>query len=89
MMRAIAGKKAGVLTEVGLRTFVDPRRDGCRMNQKAWESGEGVVELVTLGGKEQLFFPAFPIECPYHQGQYRRYRRQYQHGKRSFFAGAV
>lgn len=62
MMRAISGKKAGVLTEVGLRTFVDPRRDGCRMNQKAWESGEEVVELVTLGGKEQLFFPAFPID---------------------------
>ena len=36
MMRAIAGKKPGELTSVGLRTFVDPRRDGCRMNQKAW-----------------------------------------------------
>lgn len=55
MMRAIAGKKPGVLTSVGLRTFVDPRRDGCRMNQKAWESGEEVVQLVELAGQEQLF----------------------------------
>lgn len=63
MMRAIAGKKPGVLTSVGLRTFVDPRRDGCRMNQKAWESGEEVVELVELAGQEQLFFPAFPLDA--------------------------
>lgn len=62
MMRAIAGKKPGVLTSVGLRTFVDPRRDGCRMNQKAWESGEEVVQLVELAGQEQLFFPAFPLD---------------------------
>lgn len=54
MMRAIAGKKAGVVTEVGLGTFVDPRRDGCRMNRKAWDSGEEVVQLVRLGGREQL-----------------------------------
>lgn len=63
MMRAIAGKKPGVLTSVGLRTFVDPRRDGCRMNQKAWESGEEVVQLVELAGQEQLFFPAFPLDA--------------------------
>lgn len=62
MMRAIAGKKAGVVTEVGLGTFVDPRRDGCRMNRKAWDSGEEVVQLVRLGGKEQLFFPSFGLD---------------------------
>ena len=41
---------------------MDPRRDGCRMNQKAWESGEEVVQLVELAGQEQLFFPAFPLD---------------------------
>lgn len=63
MMRAIAGKKAGVVTQVGLCTFADPRRDGCRMNRRAWECGEEVVELVTLGGQEQLFFPAFGLDA--------------------------
>ena len=42
---------------------MDPRRDGCRMNQKAWESGEEVVQLVELAGQEQLFFPAFPLDA--------------------------
>ncbi|MDR1621127.1 MAG: 3-oxoacid CoA-transferase [Synergistaceae bacterium] len=61
MMRAIAGGKPGVLTHVGLKTFCDPRRDGCKINDAAKNSDENVVELIHIGGEEKLFYPAFPI----------------------------
>jgi propionate CoA-transferase len=61
MMRAIAGGKPGVLTHVGLKTYCDPRRDGCKVNDAAKNSDENVVELMKIGGEEKLFYPAFPI----------------------------
>ncbi len=54
MLRDAAGKRAGVLTRIGLDTFVDPRRNGCKMNAAARED---VVSLVELGGKQWLHFP--------------------------------
>lgn len=62
MFRAIAGGKPGVISPVGLRTFVDPRVDGAKINEAAHKSGEEVVELITLRGKECLFYPAFPVD---------------------------
>ncbi|MFT8958286.1 MAG: CoA-transferase, partial [Gluconobacter oxydans] len=35
MLREGAAKRPGVLTKVGLDTFVDPKRDGCAMNETA------------------------------------------------------
>ena len=62
MMRAIAAGEPGVLTHVGLGTFCDPRLDGCRMNQKAWDSGEEVVELLKIRGEDCLLYHTFPID---------------------------
>ena len=62
MFRAIAGGKPGVISTVGLRTFVDPRVEGAKMNEAARRSGEEVVELLKLGGKECLFYPAFSVD---------------------------
>jgi propionate CoA-transferase len=58
LFRAIAGRKPGVITHVGLHTFVDPRLEGGRLNAI---SAEEVVQVVELAGKEYLFYPAFPI----------------------------
>ena len=58
LYRAIAGGKAGVVTPIGLHTFVDPRHGGARMTPRTQQS---MVELVTLGGREQLFYPSFPV----------------------------
>ncbi len=55
---AIAGSP-GVLTKVGLDTFVDPRRSGGRMNQVT--TGE-IVRRVDFDGEEWLYYPAIPVD---------------------------
>lgn len=58
LLRAIASGQPGVLTDVGLRTFVDPRLEGGRMNAA---TPPGVVELMSFRDREYLFYPTFPI----------------------------
>ena len=60
LFRAIAGGKSGVVTRIGLHTFVDPRHDGGRLTPRTTQQ---LVERVTLGGEEQLFYPAMPVHC--------------------------
>ncbi len=67
LFRAIAGHKAGVITNVGLETFVDPRNSGGRLNARTTED---MVEVVTLGGEEQLFYKSFPINIAFIRGTY-------------------
>jgi acyl CoA:acetate/3-ketoacid CoA transferase len=56
MHREAAAKRPGVITKVGLDTFVDPSRQGCAMNEAA--TGEPVVKKIDFEGEEYLFFPA-------------------------------
>ena len=44
---------------LGLNTFIDPRIEGGKMNQRAKDSGEDIVELIEIKGTKQLFYPAF------------------------------
>lgn len=59
LYRAIAGGKLGVVTPIGLHTFVDPRHGGGRLTAR---STPPVVELIELAGREQLFYPSFKID---------------------------
>jgi propionate CoA-transferase len=55
MLRESAAQRPGVLTQVAMDTYVDPRRLGGRMNDC---TPEGVVRLVEFDGREWLYFPA-------------------------------
>jgi acyl CoA:acetate/3-ketoacid CoA transferase len=53
MHRAAATHQPGVFTTVGVDTFIDPRHEGGRMNER---SPRRHVEWVTVGGEEWMFF---------------------------------
>lgn len=56
MHRDAAARRPGVLTKVGLDTFVDPDRHGCAMNDKA--AAAPIVRKVAFDGDEWLYFRA-------------------------------
>src|SRR2546425_1810123 len=56
MHRDAAARRPGVLTKVGLGTFVDPDLQGCAMNEAAAE--RPVVRKERFDGQEWLYFPA-------------------------------
>ena len=58
MHREAAARRPGVLTRVGLDTFVDPMREGCAMNPSA--AARPIVARVEFGGETWLHFPNIP-----------------------------
>lgn len=55
MNRDAAANRPGVLTKVGLETFVDPIREGCAMNDAG--AARPIVARVEFGGETWLHFP--------------------------------
>jgi len=65
LYRETAAGRPGLITKVGLGTFVDPGIDGGRMNAV---STEEVVRSVELDGEEFLFYPCRPIDVAFVRG---------------------
>lgn len=60
LFREIAAKRPGLITHVGLKTFVDPRLEGGKLNEKAREKGD-IVQVIQINGQDKLFYPSIPI----------------------------
>ena len=65
LYRETAAGRPGLITRVGLGTFVDPRIDGGHMNAV---STEEVVRVIDLDGEEFLFYPSRPIDVAFLRG---------------------
>ncbi|WP_425059474.1 Caffeate CoA-transferase [Sporomusa carbonis] len=63
--RNVAGRKPGVITKVGLNTFVDPRVEGGKINDV---TKEDLVEVIELGGEEWLWYKPFPVDVAFVRG---------------------
>ncbi len=56
---AIAARQPGVITKVGLNTYIDPRIEGGRMNSITTEE---IVRVIELDGEEWLFYPSLKFD---------------------------
>lgn len=65
MWRATAGKKPGVITKVGLNTYVDPRLQGAKVNSNTTED---IVKLIEFDGEEYLHYPNLPVNVAFIRG---------------------
>lgn len=65
LYRDIAAGKPGTFSKVGLGTYIDPRLQGGRMNEKTVEN---LVSVMEINGQDWLFFRGFPINVVFLRG---------------------
>jgi len=59
LYRACGAGQPGVLTKVGLGTYIDPRQSGGKQNEKCKAD---LCRLLNIDGEEYLFYPVIPVD---------------------------
>lgn len=67
LMREVAAGRPGLITHVGLGTFVDPRFEGGRMNEGAKAN---LTEVITIDDKDYLRYLPIPVSVALLRGSY-------------------
>ena len=67
LMREVAAGRPGLITHVGLGTFVDPRQEGGRLNEAAKAD---LTEIISIGGREYLRYLPIPVSVALLRGSY-------------------
>ncbi|HHV11470.1 MAG TPA: acyl CoA:acetate/3-ketoacid CoA transferase [Clostridiales bacterium] len=59
LIRNMSARGPGVITKIGLGTYIDPRQSGGRINQSAKDD---LVELIEIDGEEWMRYKPIPID---------------------------
>ena len=70
MFHSMALQEPGKLSKVGLGTYIDPRIEGGKMNQKAKDSGYDTVAVVKVDGEEYIQYKPIKIDTLLIRGTY-------------------
>jgi propionate CoA-transferase len=65
LTREMAAGRPGLISHVGLHTFVDPRQDG---GSQGAPSEERLVSLMEIDGREWLFYKPFEVDVAFLRG---------------------
>lgn len=85
LLRATARQEEGVLTRVGLDTFVDPRHGGGRLNER---TSADLASVVRFRDREYLFYPAPRIDVALLRGSLADERGNISFEREAFSLGA-
>ncbi|MBY0221596.1 acyl CoA:acetate/3-ketoacid CoA transferase [Sporosarcina aquimarina] len=67
LLRAMANKMPGHISPIGLGTFVDPRLEGGKFNEKTMKM-DSLVQIVTISNQEFLMYPSIPFDYVFIRG---------------------
>jgi len=70
MFHSMALREPGKLSKIGLGTYVDPRVEGAKMNQRTKDCGHEVVAIVNVDGEEYIQYKPVPIDTLILRGTY-------------------